>query len=148
MTAPRFWERKAPAEFSPSEWEALCDGCARCCMIKLQDAESDQVHYTAAVCDLLDIDQCRCTRYPQRHELVGDCVELNPERAASFGWLPTTCAYRIVAEGRSLPDWHPLISGSAQSVHDAGISVRDKVIPEAQVHEGDREHMIVRWIEQ
>jgi uncharacterized protein len=133
---------------SEREWELLCDGCARCCMIKLEDEDTGQVHYTAVVCDLLDLDVCRCKRYPQRHELVPDCVVLTPDRAAEFAWLPTTCAYRMLAEGRDLQWWHPLVSGNPDSVHEAGISVRDKVVPESSVHEDDQMEMIVTWVEQ
>ena len=117
-------------------------------MIKLQDEETDEVHYTALVCDLLDIENCRCTRYPQRHELVPDCVVLTPERAADFSWLPVSCAYRTLAEGRPLADWHPLVSGNADSVHLAGISVRGKVMPSSAVHEDEQDAMIVTWVEQ
>lgn len=143
-----FWREKLLHEMSSAEWESLCDGCARCCMIKLQDEDTDQVHYTAMVCDLLDVEGCRCTRYPQRHKLVPDCVVLTPERAAEFQWLPTTCAYRTLAEGRSLQWWHPLVSGDAATVHEAGISVRDRVLPAAAVHSDDHQAMIVTWVEQ
>ena len=143
-----FWQRKSLAQMNESEWESLCDGCARCCMIKLQDEETDEVHYTALVCDLLDIETCRCSRYPQRHELVPDCVELTAQTAATFGWLPVTCAYRTLAEGRPLPDWHPLVSGDPDSVHQAGISVRGKVVPQAAVHSDEQDTMVVSWVEQ
>lgn len=135
-------------EMSTVQWESLCDGCARCCMIKLQDEDTHEVHYTAVVCDLLDLDACRCSRYPQRHELVPDCVVLTPERAGEFSWLPVSCAYRTLAEGRELAWWHPLISGRAETVHEAGISVRAKVVPAAMVHEEDQQEMIVTWVEQ
>lgn len=143
-----FWLEKELHEMSDAEWESLCDGCARCCMIKLQDEDTDEVFYTAAVCDLLDLDACRCTRYPQRHELVADCVVLDAQTAQSFDWLPTTCAYRRVANRQPLPDWHPLLSGRADSVHEADVSVLGKVVHERTVHEQDLQSMIVRWIEQ
>lgn len=133
---------------SDEQWESLCDGCARCCMIKLEDEDDAQVYYTAIVCDLLDQEQCRCTAYPRRHELVPDCVVLTPDRAASFSWLPTTCAYRTLAEGRDLEEWHPLKSGTPDSVHAAGISVRGKVVAESSVHSHEHEDMIVTWVEQ
>jgi uncharacterized cysteine cluster protein YcgN (CxxCxxCC family) len=117
-------------------------------MIKLQDDDTDEVHYTALVCDLLDIDDCRCTRYPERHALVSDCVVLTPQRAKDFHWLPRSCAYRTLAEGRDLAWWHPLVSGSADTVHEAGISVRGKVMPEAAVHADEQEVMIINWVEQ
>ena len=144
----RFWEDISMQEMSTVQWESLCDGCARCCMIKLQDEATHEVHYTAVVCDLLDLDACRCSRYPQRHELVPDCVVLTPERAGEFSWLPVSCAYRTLAEGRELAWWHPLISGRSETVHEAGISVRAKVIPAAMVHEEDQQEMIVTWVEQ
>ena len=143
-----FWQEKSLAQMNEAEWESLCDGCARCCMIKLQDEETDEVHYTALVCDLLDIEACRCTRYPQRHELVPDCVELTAQTAAAFRWLPVTCAYRTLAEGRPLPTWHPLVSGDSDSVHRAGISVRGKVVPQAAVHVDEQDTMVVSWVEQ
>ena len=143
-----FWRHKTLQEMSEDEWESLCDGCARCCMIKLEDEDNGDVHYTAVVCDLLDQDACRCTRYPQRHTLVPDCVVLTPERASEFGWLPTTCAYRTLAEGRDLEWWHPLVSGRADSVHEANISVREKVIAASLVHEHEHEDMIITWVEQ
>ncbi len=143
-----FWKEKSLQEMTDGEWESLCDGCARCCMIKLEDEETSEVHYTAVVCDLLDLDECRCTRYPQRHELVPDCVVLTPARALDFSWLPLTCAYRTLAEGRDLAWWHPLVSGQPETVHEAGISVRDKVVPAAAVHEEQQQDMIVTWVEQ
>ena len=143
-----FWREKTLAEMTDAQWESLCVGCARCCMIKLQDEDTDEVHYTALVCDLLDINGCRCTRYPQRHELVADCVVLTPDRAAQFHWLPTTCAYRVLAEGGELAWWHPLVSGDPESVHLAGISVRDKVVPQGTVHEDEHQEMVITWVEQ
>lgn len=145
-TAP-FWQRLSLAEMDQAQWEALCDGCARCCLIKLEDEDSGEVVYTRVTCQLLDEARCRCTRYPERHQLVPDCVQLGPEQAADFHWLPRTCAYRILAEGGDLPAWHPLVSGDPDSVHATGISVRGRVIPETHVHpEGLDEH-VIRWVE-
>ena len=127
MTA--FWETKTLGEMSNEEWESLCDGCARCCMIKLQDDETEEVHYTALVCDLLDQTSCQCTAYPRRH------------------WLPKSCAYRTLAEGRPLAWWHPLVSGSTETVHQAEISVQGKVVAESEVDEDDEQDMIIRWVE-
>lgn len=142
-----FWEEKTLAELDDDEWELLCDGCARCCMIKLEDEDDGSVHYTSLVCNLLDTDQCRCTRYPERHKLVKDCIELAPESVGNLSWLPASCAYRRLDEGKPLLPWHPLISGSSQSVHEAAISVRGRVIPVRMVHEDEHEDHIVDWIE-
>ena len=142
-----FWREKSLAELSDAEWESLCDGCARCCMVKLQDEDTDEVVYTSIVCNLLDQERCRCTRYPQRHELVADCVELSVSRVSEFHWLPKSCAYRTIAEGRDLAWWHPLVSGDPESVFTAGIAVRGKVIAEAEVLPEQEQDMIVHWVE-
>ncbi len=142
-----FWKNKSLAEMSKDEWESLCDGCARCCMIKLQDEDTDEVHYTSIVCDLLDQHDCQCTAYPQRHALVKDCVVLTHERVGEFHWLPKSCAYRTLAEGRPLAWWHPLVSGTRDTVHQAEISVQGKVIAQSEVDEDDEQDMIIRWVE-
>ena len=142
-----FWHDKSLAEMSDAEWELLCDGCARCCMIKLEDEDTGEVHYTSLVCDLLDLARCRCTRYPQRHELVPDCIEFDADLAASLRWLPTTCAYRRLAEGLDLPGWHPLVTGRAESVHEAGISVRGRVRHAGRIEEDELTEHVIRWVE-
>jgi uncharacterized cysteine cluster protein YcgN (CxxCxxCC family) len=141
-----FWKAKTLEEMTAAEWESLCDGCARCCLIKLQDADTDEVHYTALACNLLDLERCRCTRYPARHELVPDCIQFTPALAATLSWLPDTCAYRLLAEGLDLPDWHPLVSGRADSVHAAGISVRGRVIPVRMIPEDEHEDYLIDWV--
>lgn len=147
MRPVAFWEEKTLAEMSPTEWESLCDGCARCCMIKLEDEDDGTVYHTSLVCHLLDTDTCRCTRYPERHVQVPDCIEFSADLAGALGWLPRSCAYRRLAEGLPLLEWHPLISGDPDSVHAAGFSVRDKVIPVQLVHEDEHPDHIVAWIE-
>ena len=142
-----FWRDKTLEEMTEPEWESLCDGCARCCLIKLTDEDTQEVRYTAIVCDLLDQHDCRCTHYPQRHELVKDCIELDAATADRLAWLPTTCAYRLVAEGKDLHWWHHLKSGNRNTVHEAGISVRGRVIARQHVHEADEQSYIVKWVE-
>ena len=126
VAAP-FWRVKSLEEMNPEEWESLCDGCARCCLVKLEDEDSGEIHFTDIGCTLLDARSCRCRDYPRRSRRVPDCVTLTPTEVRSLGWLPVTCAYRLVADGKDLFPWHPLVSGSPNSVHDAGISVRGRV---------------------
>ena len=119
-----FWRRKQLGEMSAQEWESLCDGCARCCLLKLEDEDSGEVHLTRLACRLLDHGSCRCSDYPNRHARMPDCVAIKAEAVASLTWLPETCAYRLVADGKDLYWWHPLISGDPETVHQAGVSVR------------------------
>jgi len=132
-----FWETKKLEEMSGEEWESLCDGCARCCLHKLEDADNGDVHYTCIACRLLDIGRCRCTDYANRASKVPDCLVLTPDRIKEFHWLPETCAYRKLAEGGTLESWHPLISGDPESVHRAGISVRKSALRELETGEQD-----------
>jgi len=122
-----FWRAKTLEAMTPVEWESLCDGCARCCLVKLEDEDTGDIHFTDIGCTLLDARACRCRNYPERSRQVPDCVTLTPEAVRTLTWLPVTCAYRLVAEGKDLPDWHPLVSGSPDSVDEAGISVRGRV---------------------
>ncbi len=140
----RFWEQKPLEAMNAAEWEALCDGCARCCLYKLEDEESREVFYTQVVCRYLEQETCRCGEYADRHRLQPDCVVLTRKAVDDFFWLPTTCAYRLLAEGRPLPSWHPLISESPDSVHEAGVSVRSFAIPETQLESEDEleDHII------
>ncbi|MBB5212340.1 YcgN family cysteine cluster protein [Microbulbifer hydrolyticus] len=142
-----FWQRKSLAEMTAAEWESLCDGCGRCCLHRLEEEESGEVFTTCVACKLLDTHSCRCSDYPHRKKQVPDCIQLTPEDAAGFTWLPATCAYRILAQGGQLPDWHPLVSGDPDSVHRAGISVQDKVISEEGVNPDDFEDYIITWVD-
>lgn len=125
---------------TPEQWEALCDGCGRCCLQKLKNPTTGKVYYTWVACYLLDTETCRCTNYELRHVLVPDCVRLEPGNIPKLNWLPKTCAYRLVAQGRPLPSWHPLISKNRASVHDAGMSVKDRAVSEIFVHPDDLEN--------
>ncbi|MDE0172848.1 MAG: YcgN family cysteine cluster protein [Defluviicoccus sp.] len=145
MADAPYWRTKTLEEMTRAEWEALCDGCARCCLIKLEDDDTGEIAYTDIACRLLDIGTCRCTRYRRRLRLVPQCVELTPEEVRKLDWLPSTCAYRLVAEGRDLAWWHPLVSGDPETVHKAGISVRGRVVPERRGD--DPEDRIVTWPE-
>jgi uncharacterized cysteine cluster protein YcgN (CxxCxxCC family) len=125
--AAPFWREKPLEAMSDAEWESLCDGCARCCLVKLDDEETGTIHYTDVGCALLDAGACRCRDYGNRQAQVPDCVRLTPENIRDLAWMPPTCAYRLVAEGRDLYWWHPLVSGDRETVHTAGISVRGRV---------------------
>lgn len=138
-----FWELKTLAEMSVSEWESLCDGCAKCCLHKLQDEDTDEVFYTSVACKKLDLNKCRCSVYEQRLSYVPDCLDLIQESMDELGWLPNSCAYRIVAEGRDLPEWHHLISGDINSVHKAGMSVAGRVVSETEVPPDELELYII-----
>ncbi|WP_136636978.1 YcgN family cysteine cluster protein [Pseudooceanicola onchidii] len=142
--APRFWEKKPLAKMTPAEWEALCDGCGKCCLNKLEDEETGEVALTRVACRLLDDATCRCAQYPIRHQFVPECITLDPKTIQdNMYWLPQTCAYRLLAEGRPLYDWHPLISGTAESVHRAGVSVRGMTYSEFEVADEDWEDHII-----
>lgn len=140
-----FWQRLSLEEMSRAEWESLCDGCARCCLNKLEDEDTGHIEWTAVACKLLDAGTCRCSDYPGRKAKVPDCVQLTPALARTLRWLPPTCAYRLVAEGRDLYWWHPLVSGSATTVHEAGISVRGRTISESAVPFSVWEDLVVEW---
>jgi len=126
-SAAPFWRTTPLAQMTPAEWESLCDGCGRCCLVKLEDEDSGAIGYTDIACRLFDPDTCRCRDYENRSALVPDCVRLTPEAVASLGWLPPTCAYRLIDEGKDLPFWHPLVSGDPASVEKAGISVHGRL---------------------
>ena len=135
-----FWKRKSLSDMSQDEWESLCDGCALCCLHKLQDEETGDIYYTDIACKLLDVDACRCTNYAARARLVTSCLVLTTDDPETFEWLPGSCAYRRLSEGKDLPEWHPLLTGDPASVHQAGISAKGKAVSELETSE----HSVLR----
>jgi uncharacterized cysteine cluster protein YcgN (CxxCxxCC family) len=142
-----FWKRKKMEEMTREEWESLCDGCARCCLYKLEDEDTGEIYYTNVVCRLLDTYRCRCTAYMERAKLMPTCLVLDADRVRQLRWMPKTCAYRLLAEGKDLQWWHPLVSGDPNSVHAAGISVRWRTLAEKDVDMDNLEDYIVDWME-
>jgi uncharacterized cysteine cluster protein YcgN (CxxCxxCC family) len=141
-----FWETKPLEALDQAEWESLCDGCGRCCLVKLEDEDTGAIHMTSVGCRLLNSETCRCSDYRQRRRRVRDCIKLTPDLARDLAWLPPTCAYRLIGEGRSLAWWHPLVSGSPETVHEAGVSVRGRVAAsERDVELDDYQNYIVTW---
>jgi uncharacterized cysteine cluster protein YcgN (CxxCxxCC family) len=138
-----FWKTKPLHGMSRAEWESLCDGCGRCCLHKLRDEDTEKLAFTEVACRMLDTHSCLCKDYPNRKRHVPDCVKLTPAKVAQVDWLPPSCAYRLVAEGRDLFWWHPLISGDPETVHSSGASVRDRAVPERKA--GALEDHVVRW---
>ncbi len=137
---------KSLVEMTVEEWESLCDGCAQCCLVKLEDEDNGNIFYTDVVCYLLDQEACRCGDYADRTRLVPECVSLTVDNIVDLGWMPEDCAYRRLSEGRELAWWHPLVSGSPDSVHEAGASIRGKVVSEREVEESELEDHIVDWV--
>lgn len=140
----KFWESIALEAMDALQWESLCDGCGKCCLHKLEDEESGEVFVCSVACRLLDLDSCQCSDYQNRKNIVPDCTVLTPERIAEFHWLPKTCAYRLLAEGQPLPEWHPLVSGDKSSVQKAGISVCGRVVSELEAD--DLQQHITDWV--
>ena len=140
-----FWKRKTLAEMTPAEWESLCDGCGRCCLNKLEDIDTGAIAWTDVACRLLDGVSCRCSDYDNRFATVPDCVQLTPQVVEEIAWLPPSCAYRLVDEGRDLPWWHPLVSGDPDTVHAARASVRRRTVSELVVPEEEFEEHLRMW---
>ena len=140
-----FWRGKSLEELTEAEWEALCDGCGRCCLNKLLYEDTGEIAWTDVACHLLDGESCRCGNYERRHELVPDCQALTAENVPKLTWLPPTCGYRLIAEGRDLYWWHPLVSGDPESVHEAGISVRGRTQKETPERLDYLEDFVVTW---
>ena len=139
-----FWRSKTLDEMTQEEWESLCDGCGRCCLVKLEDEETLEVELTRLACRLLDIGSCRCSDYERRFEKVHDCIKIDAEAVRKIDWLPSTCAYRLVGERRDLAWWHPLVSGDPSTVHQAGISVRGWAVSEEKVKPKDMYRYIIK----
>ncbi len=152
MSSPRlrhrFWETVPLEDLTHDEWEALCDGCGKCCLLKLEDWDTAEVEYTNVACRLLDCQTCRCGDYSNRKSVVPDCVVITPERLPDIHyWLPQTCAYRLLANGQPLADWHPLLSGDPKSVHQAGISLAGRMVSEDSIDEDDLEDYIITGLD-
>lgn len=140
---PGFWRNTALEDMTPEQWDAICDGCGRCCLHKLREAETNEILWTNISCRLLDGQTCRCTKYASRQKYIPDCVSLTPAILEDIDWLPPSCAYRLLYEGFDLPPWHPLISGTQESVHQAGASVRGKCLDERRA--GALEDHLADW---
>ena len=144
MAEKPFWQTVKLTDMTAAQWEAVCDGCAKCCLVKLQDEDSGEIVFTDIVCNLLDQQTCRCTHYQERTKLVPDCVKLTKDNLDKIDFMPSSCAYRLLHEGKDLPQWHPLVSGRADSVVEAGMSVKGRVIAE-MAFDGDSEDRVVDW---
>lgn len=137
-----FWETTPLEQMTQAQWEALCDGCGRCCLQKLENKKTGKVYFTAVACRLLDLETCQCRGYEKRHQIVKDCLRLSPQNVYRR-WLPKSCAYRRLATRKKLASWHPLISGNPDSVHEAGISIKDRAISELQVPKESLDEYII-----
>ncbi len=142
-----FWETKTLEEMTSEEWESLCDGCGRCCLNKLEDIDTGELHFTNVACRLLDDDSCRCENYSKRKNLVPECLVLDAESVKNSTALPNSCAYRRLSEGKSLLAWHPLICGNSEKIHSVGISIRSKTVSEQYIHIDQFEDHIVDWFD-
>ena len=138
-----FWETKSLEEMTRAEWESLCDGCGQCCLVKIEEEDTGTIYLTRLSCRLLEIGSCRCSDYQNRHDTEPDCIVITPKNLADLSWLPNTCAYRRLSEGRGLAWWHPLVSGDPETVHQAGVSVRDWAKSEARVRQSAIERYII-----
>ena len=143
MSEIPFWQTKRLDQMNDDEWESLCDGCGQCCLNKLQDADTDEIYFTNVACNQLNIKTCQCRNYERRFEYEEDCIKLTRENLTQFNWLPRTCAYRLLGEGKALPAWHPLLSGSKSAMHAQRISVRYIAVRESEVRDWE-DHIIDR----
>ena len=142
-----FWRHKTLQQMTPQEWESLCDGCGKCCLVKLEDFDTAEIYHTDVACKLLDINSCRCSDYKHRQQQVDDCVRLDVQTINSIQWLPESCSYKLIAQGKPLPDWHHLLSGSRDTVHQVAASVKQFAVSELEVDEDDIEDHIIQWVD-
>jgi len=140
-----FWEKKTLSQMSSSEWESLCDGCGKCCLNKIIDDETEELHFTNVACHLLHSKTCQCKKYEKRFKLVPECVKVSLDDIDQFHWLPASCAYRLLVEEKQLPEWHPLLTGSKSAMHTGGHSIRGKIVSETQIDPENLEDYIAIW---
>ena len=145
MPQNQFWKNTPLDQLSKDQWESLCDGCGKCCVLKLEDVDTGEVHFTDVSCELLDCQTARCKKYAERKKHVPDCVYLNPTNLSILNWMPDSCAYKLIHENKDLPSWHPLVTGNPDSTRLAGHSVAAQVVPEASVLEDDLPNHIKKW---
>lgn len=141
-----FWEAKKLQEMSTAEWESLCDGCGKCCLVKLEDEDTEEIYFTSVACNYIDLDTCRCTIYPERCTSVPECIDLKQHDFKEYNWLPATCAYRVLVDGGKLAWWHPLISGTPETVKDAGVSINSYAMKESEVGDDDLTEYTIEWL--
>jgi len=141
----KFWEKKTLSQMTSVEWESLCDGCGKCCLNKIIDDETEELHFTNVACHLLHSKTCQCKKYEKRLKLVPDCVKISLDDIDQFHWLPASCAYRLLVEEKPLPEWHPLLTGSKSAMHTGGHSIRGKIVSETQINPDDLEDYIAIW---
>ena len=145
MATRPFWDVKSLAQMTVREWESLCDGCGLCCLVRFEDEDTGEIIPTRVSCRLFDDNLCRCKDYAQRHRHVPDCIKLTPHNIEALEWMPKSCAYRRLHEGRGLAWWHPLVSGDPETVHQAGVSVRGQTIDEAVLSDPDDALDFTAW---
>ena len=141
-----FWQTQSLAQMTATQWESLCDGCGRCCLHKIEDEDTNKIYFTDVACRYLDEETCQCQHYGTRQALVPDCLTIHPDWGEKFNWLPQTCAYRLLSEGKPLFDWHPLISGDKNSVHLAGISIRGRAFRDDKIASKEMYKHIITWV--
>jgi uncharacterized cysteine cluster protein YcgN (CxxCxxCC family) len=140
--SPEFWKQKKLEELTLEEWEALCDRCGRCCLHKFDD-DNGKIHYTNIVCKEYDLEKCQCSNYENRSKIIKDCVHLTPEKTYNFHWLPSTCSYRLIAENKPLPDWHYLISGNFDLMHELYMGIKYFAVSENNIDYEEIEEFII-----